>query len=137
MSGLEVAGVVLGAFPLLVSGIEHWRDVAKVGGFFWQIRKEYTRCQRNVQFHEILYKKNLRELLLPLISDGDEVAKLIANPGGQRWADKALQERLVGRLHDSYQLYQDTITEMNEIVEELKKELCFDKENVQDKLLSP
>jgi hypothetical protein len=107
-----------------------------VGGFFWQIRKEYTRCQRDVQFHEILYKKNLRELLLPLISDADEVAKLIAEPGGKRWANTALQERMEGRLHESYQLYQDTITEMNEIVEELKKELCFDKENVQDKLLS-
>ncbi|KAF2128931.1 hypothetical protein P153DRAFT_357424 [Dothidotthia symphoricarpi CBS 119687] len=137
MSGLEIAGVVLGAFPLLVSGIEHWRDVAKVGGFFWRIRKEYTKCQHNIQFHEILYKKNLRELLLPLIPDADEVAQLIADPGGQRWGDLALQERLEGRLHESYQLYQDTITEMNEIAQELKKELCFDKDNVQDKLLPP
>jgi hypothetical protein len=137
MSGLEVAGVVLGAFPLLLSGIEHWRDVAKLGGFFWQIRKEYIKCQRDVQFHEIMYKRNLRELLLPLIPDADEVAKLIADPGGQRWGDMALQGRLEGRLDESYQLYQNTITEMIEIAEELKKELCFDKENVQDKLLPP
>jgi hypothetical protein len=137
MSGLEVAGVVLGAFPLLISGIEHWRDVAKVGGFFWQIRKEYIKCQRDVQFQEILYKRNLRELLLPLIPDADEVAELIADPGGQRWSDVALQGRLEGRLHESYQLYRDTVTEMNELAEELKKELCYDKENVQDKLLPP
>jgi hypothetical protein len=137
MSGLEVAGVVLGAFPLLISGIEHWRDVAKIGGFFWQIRKEYTRCRRDIQFHEIQYKKNLQELLLPLIPDVDEVAKLIADPGGQKWCDRELQQRLEGRLHESYQLYQDTITEMNEIAEELRKELCFDEQNVHDKLLLP
>ncbi|KAF2818116.1 hypothetical protein CC86DRAFT_337510 [Ophiobolus disseminans] len=137
MSGLEVAGVVLGAFPLLISGIEHWRGVAKVGGFYWRIRKEYTKCQRDIQFHEILFKNNLRELLLPLIPDADEVAQLIADPGGQRWGDMALQERLECRLHESYQSYQDTITEMNEIAEELKKELCFDKETVQDKLSPP
>lgn len=137
MSGLEVAGVVLGAFPLLISGIENWRDVAKVGGFFWQIRKEYTKCRRDIQFYEIQYKKNLQELLLPLIPDVDEVAKLIADPGGQKWCDKALQQRLEGRLHESYQLYQDTITEMNEVAEELRKELCYDEQNVQDKLLPP
>lgn len=137
MSGLEVAGVVLGAFPLLISGIESWRDVAKIGGFFWQIRKEFTKCRRDIQFHEIQYKKNLQELLLPLISDVDEVAKLIADPGGRKWCDRTLQERLEGRLHESYQLYQDTITEMNEIAEELRKELCLNEQNVQDKLLLP
>jgi len=137
MSGLEVAGVVLGTFPLLLSGIEHWRDVAKVGGFYRGIRKEYTKCRRDIQYHEILYKNSLRELFLPLIPDAEKVAKLIADPGGPRWGDMALQERLEGRLHDSYQLYQDTVTEMNEITEELKKELCFDKEIVQDKLKPP
>ncbi|KAH7389317.1 hypothetical protein DE146DRAFT_635047 [Phaeosphaeria sp. MPI-PUGE-AT-0046c] len=137
MSGLEVAGVVLGAFPLLISGIEHWRDVAKVGGFFWQLRKEYKKCQQDIAYHEVLYKNNLKELLLPLFPDADEVAKLIADPGGQQWGDMALQERLERRLHDSYQSYQDTISEMNEIAEQLKKELCFDKETVQNKLSPP
>ncbi|KAF1925144.1 uncharacterized protein M421DRAFT_44651, partial [Didymella exigua CBS 183.55] len=137
MSGLEVAGVILGAFPLLISSIEHWRGVAKVGGFYWRIRKEYTKCQRDIQFHEILYKNNLKELLLPLIPDANEVAKLIADPSGQRWGDVALQKRLESRLHESYQSYQDTITKMNEISQDLKKELCFDKETVQDQLLPP
>ncbi|USP81802.1 hypothetical protein yc1106_09076 [Curvularia clavata] len=137
MSGLEVAGIVLGAFPLLISGIEHWRDVAKVGGFYWRIRKEYTKCQRDIQFHEIIYKNNLRELLLPLIQDANEVTKLIADPCGERWGDAALQQRLESRLNESYQSYQNTMTEMNEIAEELKKELCFDKKNIQDKLSPP
>ncbi|EMD65041.1 hypothetical protein COCSADRAFT_51158, partial [Bipolaris sorokiniana ND90Pr] len=130
----EVAGLVLGAFPLLISGIEHWRDVAKVGGFYWRIRKEYTKFQRDIQFHEIVYKKNLKELLLLLLHDVDEVAKLIANPGGLKWSDKALQRQLERRLKESYQLYLDTMTEMNEIAEELKKELYFGEKNVQDKL---
>jgi hypothetical protein len=64
MSGLEVAGVVLGAFQLIISGLEHWRDVAKVGGFWWRIRKEYTKCRSDVRFYDIVYKRNLKELLM-------------------------------------------------------------------------
>lgn len=72
-----------------------------------------------------------------LLHDVDEVAKLIANPGGLKWSDKALQRQLERRLKESYQLYLDTMTEMNEIAEELKKELYFGEKNVQDKLLPP
>jgi len=131
MSGLELAGAILGAFPLLLSGIEHWRDVATVHDLYRHIRKHYKKCQRDIQFHEIIYKNNLRELLVPLTESADEVARLVADPGGQGWGDKALQERLKGRLNDSYELYLRIITEMNDVVEEFNREICFDKENVQ------
>lgn len=137
MSGLEIVGLLLGIFPLIISGLEHWRDVAKVGGFFWRVRKEYTKCRSDVQFHEILYKRNLKELLLPIVNDADEVARLVGDPGGKDWSSKALQERLEGRLQESYGLYMEIIREMNETAEELRKELSLDKATVQSKLAPP
>lgn len=137
MSGIEIAGLILGAFPLLISGIEHWRDVAKVGGFFWRIRKEYTKCLHDIQFHEIINMNNLRELLLPLLQDAEEVAKLIADPGGKRWSDVVLQKQLERRLNESYQAYKNTMTEMTEIAKELQKDLCFDEKNIQEQLSLP
>ncbi|KAF2790435.1 hypothetical protein K505DRAFT_327588 [Melanomma pulvis-pyrius CBS 109.77] len=142
MSGLEIAGVLLGAFPLIISGLEHWRDVAKVGGFFWRVRKEYTTCRREVRFHEILYKRNLKELLLPIVDDDDdddggEVARLVGDPGGKGWSSKALQERLERRLQESYDLYMEIICEMNETAKELRKELALDKVTVQSQLAPP
>lgn len=137
MSGLEIAGVLLGSFPLIISGLEHWRDVAKVGGFFWRIRKEYNTCRREVRFYEILYKRNLKDLLLPIADDAVEVTCLISDPGGKGWSSKALQERLKGRLQESYDLYMEIIQEMNETAEELRKELAVDKATIQDKLALP
>lgn len=85
MSGIEVAGLLLGVFPLIIAGLDYWRDIAKVGGFYWRIRKEYSKCLRDVQYHQLLYKRNLGELLLPIMNnDADEVARLVAEPGGQR-----------------------------------------------------
>lgn len=137
MSGLEIAGVLLGTFPLIISGLEHWRDVAKVGGFFWRVRKEYTKCRSDVQFHEILYKRNLKELLLPIVNDADKVARLVGDPGGKDWSSKALQECLEGQLQESYGLYMEIIREMNETAGELRKELSLDKATVQSKLAPP
>lgn len=137
MSGLEIAGVLLGAFPLIISSLEHWRDVAKVGGFFWKIRQEYAACIRKVRFYELLYKRNLKLLLIPIVGTITDAQLLIDSPGGDGWSDKDLQERLRDRLQDSYDLYQETLVEMNEAVQNLRHELAHDKEHIQHKLAKP
>lgn len=137
MSGIEVVGILLGAFPLIISGIEHWHNVAKVGGYLWRVRKEYTKCLRDVKYHEILYKRNLRALLLSIAGEPDDVASLVDDAGGSGWKDPKLQERLEARLQESFTVYMEIITEMNETAEELKKELCFNKTTVQEKLIPP
>jgi hypothetical protein len=137
MSGLEIAGVLLGTFPLIISGIEHWRNCAKVGGYFWKVRKEYSRCKSDINFHEILYKRNLKELLLPIVAEAGDVDVLIGDPGGKGWKDQKLQEKLADRLQESYQVYVEVIEEMNETAEELSKDLCFVDVGVQAKLAPP
>ncbi|KAH7119992.1 hypothetical protein B0J11DRAFT_535004 [Dendryphion nanum] len=137
MSGLEIAGVLLGSFPLIISGLEHFRDAAKVRGFFIHVRKEYDKCHSNVEYHEILYKRNLKELLLPIVKDVGEAARLVDDPGGVAWSSKDLEKHLKGRLNESYDLYIRTIFEMNETIEELGKELSFHKATVHDKLAVP
>lgn len=83
MSGFEIAGVLLGAFPLIISGLKHWREAAKVGGFLWRFREEYSGCLRDVQYHQLCYKHNLKELLLPIMNDADAVERLVSDPGGK------------------------------------------------------
>ena len=137
MSGLEIAGVLLGAFPLIISGLEHWRDVAKVRGFWRHIRKEHTVCAREIQFHAILYKRNLRNLLSPIVSEPSQLDSLLSDPGGPGWQSKPLQERFASRLLDSCDLYMNLVSEMNEVARGLRRELCLDSTTVQSKLSLP
>lgn len=137
MSGLEIAGVLLGTFPLIISSLEHWRDVAEMGGIFWKIRKEYSKCREDVQYYEILFKRNLKELLLPLISDPDQVADLVADPGGTEWHNEDLKSRLQERLQESHLVYIGIIREMNKTAGELRNELAFDSTAIQGHLASP
>jgi hypothetical protein len=135
MSGFEVAGILLAVFPLIISALENWRDVSKVGNFFWRIRKEYGKCRHDMLYHEILYRRNLQELLLPIINDRDEVDRLLSEPGGQAWSSKAIQDGLQERLQtESYELYMTIIGEMNEVALHLRKQLSIDDPDVQSRL---
>ncbi|KAL7800195.1 hypothetical protein V8C37DRAFT_364409 [Trichoderma ceciliae] len=136
MSGIEIAGIVLRAFPLIISGLEHWHDVTRVGNSFWQVQKEYNKCLIDMKFHEICYKRNLKSLLLPIVNDPTDVDRLVNDPGGTGWSDQILQERLEDRLQESYALYMEIIYEMNEKAQELVAELSIDNPSVPSKLVS-
>jgi hypothetical protein len=85
MSGVEVTGLLLGAFPLFISTLEHYRDTAETLGVFWKIRKEYKTWTHSLNICQLAFEQNLQELLLPLIVDEDELQKLIAEPDGPEW----------------------------------------------------
>lgn len=139
MSGFELAGVILAAFPLVISGLEHWREVATIWGFYRRISKEYRKSHSDLLYHEILYKRNLEKLLSPLVEEpnrADKVARLISDPSSQEWKDRTIQERLEMRLKDSYSLYMVIMSELKEAMEAFGKDLSLGDQNIQRKLSS-
>ncbi|KAH7086605.1 hypothetical protein FB567DRAFT_603720 [Paraphoma chrysanthemicola] len=134
MSSLEIAGVVLGSFPILIASVEHWRDVANRGGYFWRVEREYVNCLKEIQSHKLLYERNMNELLSLILSNVGEVTKLLNDPGGKGWSDQSLQQGLARQLQESYGMYMDIIDEMNKSVQTLKKELILDRTAIQHQL---
>jgi hypothetical protein len=123
MSGVEVAGFVLGAFPLLISALEHYRQTAEVLSDWWQIKREYRKCKDEIRFHQLAFEQNLEKYLLPMIVDEEELQELIANPGGPQWRNPDLEEKLKERLPKAYDLFFSTILQMNDTMQELEKEI--------------
>lgn len=134
MSGVEVAGLLLGAFPLLISALEHYRQGAEVLEDWWHIRKEYKKCKNEIKVQELAFEDNLERLLLPLIVDDDEIAALIAKPGDMKWKDTKLEDKLKRRLPKSYDLFLDTIYDIKSTMDDLKEELGFGREAFQEGL---
>ncbi|KUJ07975.1 uncharacterized protein LY89DRAFT_742271 [Mollisia scopiformis] len=112
MSGVEIAGFVLAAFPLLISALEHYRETAEVLEGWWNIKTEYKKCMRNIKYHQIVFEENLEELLLPLIADEEKLQRLLQNPGGHEWDDTELEKILQKRMPKTYSVYLDTIKMM-------------------------
>ncbi|KAI9766750.1 MAG: hypothetical protein M1839_004781 [Geoglossum umbratile] len=134
MSGVEVAGLILAAFPLCISALEHYRETADVVGFFWQIQREYKKCKQSLSFCQLSFELNLEECLLPLIANEDELRCLLADPGGVAWQDTSLEVKLKERLPKSYGLYLEIIHDIKEITSELEQELAVGKAHFQSKV---
>lgn len=131
MSGIEIAGLLLGVFPLLISALEHYRRSTEVLDDWWQIKQEYTKCKNEIKLQELAFEGSLERFLLPLVVDDNQIAALIAEPGGTKWKDPALEDKVKSRLPKSYDLFIDTIYDIKTTVDDLKEELGVNREAFQ------
>jgi hypothetical protein len=134
MSGVEAAGLVLAAFPLTISALEHYRDAADTLGVFWKIRREYKTWMHSLNICRLAFEQNLEEFLLPLIADEDELQRLLAEPDGPEWKNPELEKRLRQRLPKSYDLYLESIDRIQDVMNELEHELGIHKVGFQSKV---
>lgn len=137
MSGFEVAGIVLGAFPLAITALDKYREVATRLGLFYKIRLEYKKCRDALEFHQLTFTRHLRQLLLPLVVDDDRIAVLLADPGGDSWRDQAVAGLLRKRLQDSFALYVGYIEGMESVMKRVNRELAADSDAVQERVNAP
>ncbi|PMD14530.1 hypothetical protein NA56DRAFT_693937 [Hyaloscypha hepaticicola] len=131
MSGVEIAGFVLAALPLMISGLEHYRESAEVLETWWKIKREYQKCMRNLKYHKVAFEENLEELLLPLIADEVKLHRLLNDPGGSEWKDPKLEALLQQRMPKTYSSYMDTMESMLETIKGLEESLGTDKTHFQ------
>lgn len=123
MSGIEIAGLVLGAFPLLIQALKTYREGAETLKDWWKIERAYKKTNQDLNYHQILFEENVERFLLPLVADDDELRALMADPAGKGWEDAELELRLRQRLPKSYDLFLDIIGDISGLVESLKGEL--------------
>lgn len=127
MSGLEVAGLVLGAFPIAIEVLGRYKEVARRLGFWYKIAAEHKKCDSQLKYHRIVYVNNLKKLLLPLAGlDDARIDELLDNPGGKSWTEVRTAEALEGRLGDSHEIYMQCIDDLQECLESMNRELAFD-----------
>lgn len=123
MSGFEIAGVVLGAFPLCISAMEHYADTKRAAGTFIHIRRQHGKDYRRIKLCQAQFTLIMRQLLQPLLDgaivDQDEYDQLLSAPGGQQWQEAhisaALSERLAEGGPDVVDALQDMMDTMTEL----------------------
>ncbi len=101
---------------------------------FYKVRLEYKKWRDDLEFHQLLFIRQLRQLLLPLVIDDDEAEALLADPGAKLWSDPSIAALLRKRLGASHQLYLEYINGMNRVVQEIHRELSVDVAAIQSQM---
>ncbi|KAF8417840.1 hypothetical protein EV426DRAFT_706577 [Tirmania nivea] len=99
VTGAETAGIVLGAFPLVIEGLKVYikgvstmRDMKRYEFILGQFKRDIE--MESTHFEDTCYQL-LQHMALP---EDVTLDKLMANPGGNLWKTEELQHALLRRL---------------------------------------
>ncbi|OBR08868.1 hypothetical protein CH63R_07633 [Colletotrichum higginsianum IMI 349063] len=128
MSGFEIAGVVLGAFPILCGTAKNLGTMFKKTKWWWQFETSFENFVSTIATQEIAYIQVLERLLGPLDVTEAEYDSLLRDPKSNLWHESHIQEELRQCLpHSKYTWFMWNLSDLNTAIEELQKLLPIDK----------
>lgn len=134
MSGLEIAGVVLGVIPLFVSAIEHYEDgirpfkTLKLAVY----RQELSNYRTKLSLEYGLYTNTLEELLANIVPE-DEASSMITQGYSPVWKQLDLEHKLKRRLGNAHTTYLMVMRQMQDVMAKIASLLDIEKQgNVHD-----
>ena len=122
MSGVEVAGLVLGALPILLAGLQFYAEGIAVTKRCWKYREEVNSLLDDLKAESSVYQNSIETILLGVV-DARDVAEFLAKPGGDLWLAPSFERKLKKRLGTSYDAYLSTILKLCTTAETFKARL--------------
>ncbi|KAH6656493.1 hypothetical protein BKA67DRAFT_687931 [Truncatella angustata] len=125
MSGLELVGIILGGIPLVISALEHYKEGLRSVQIWRKYGRELSSLVRQLQLQQNILT-NVFETLLEDLGLGSKVDIMVKEPFGRLWQDREIKNKLSQRLYRDYGLFEDTVKNMAEAIEEVKRKLGLD-----------
>lgn len=119
MSGFEVAGIVLGTIPLLVSALETYSKLMRDWG---KAPSELRSLNRQLSTERAkLY--NVCDLLISDAVSHQDIESMLLNPFGPLWKVKETNDKIRRRLWDAYKPFEETVMEVDEALQSIMQRL--------------
>ncbi|KAK3698107.1 hypothetical protein LTR37_017065 [Vermiconidia calcicola] len=138
MSGIEVAGLVLGVFPLVICALEFYQDAHKDLGQVGRFEFAYRKALEDVKDEQLVFLLTLEQLLLPLtrdeVLDEDGLAGVLADPKAPGWNEPDVADALQKRLGLAYSRFVEISTSLHSLISRLLVTLISDKPQLQEKI---
>ena len=127
MSGIEIAGLILGGIPLVISGLEHYEEGVSTIKVMFNYPSEFRFLSRRLRVEQDIFR-NAMELLLHDCIQDSLLSDLLENIGGKSWSDPAVERALRKKLQASYSVYLETVKDLNKTLREFKQRLKLDED---------
>lgn len=80
VTGVEVAGLALATFPLVISGLSHYVEGLETIRSWRQFRRELRTYSIAFETERVWYLDTLEELLEGIVESNEELASMVADP---------------------------------------------------------
>lgn len=111
MSGFEVAGIILGSIPLVISTLEHYKNGISMIQRYKRYERELQRLIRNLATEKAKLQ-NVCEKLLDGIIPPSRIDDMVENPGGDLWVRDDTQKAIRTRLWKSWNVFEETLRDI-------------------------
>ncbi|RSL80970.1 hypothetical protein CEP51_006180 [Fusarium floridanum] len=120
MSGFEIAGIVLGGFPILIEAAQPLSRYFQGAERWWHFKRDFITLISTIEDESIAYSQNLELLLTPVDIDPEVKASLQEDSGSRLWYDPEIQAKLRGRIKIQYMSwFLRQLIEMRETLSEI------------------
>ncbi|ORY19506.1 hypothetical protein BCR34DRAFT_620960 [Clohesyomyces aquaticus] len=122
MSGIEVAGLVLGAIPLLIAALEHYEGGLDSARSFFKWRGGLSGMIQALWYQHTSYVQSIQLLLEPIATE-QERQIMLDDATHILWKSTEMSEALQNRLGNAYQVYMHTVQRIEDIVKAIAEKL--------------
>lgn len=119
MSGLEVTGLILGAYPLVLDALDTYRDAWRKLAEWWDFQRTFEDFIDDVGIQRLIFEDNLEKLLAPFVESDRQMGSLLSDAYGNEWRNPRLEAGLKERLGRSYPMYMSLVKKINETLDDL------------------
>jgi hypothetical protein len=127
MSGLEVAGLVLGALPLVISALEHYANGVQTAKRFFRYKSELEVLSLRIRTERCMFINTLERLLGGIVRI-EHMSELLSSPGGDAWKNAEVDSKLKDRLRNVYKIYLDNVQGMDRSLRSIMGKLALNSE---------
>lgn len=127
MSGFEIAGVVLGSIPLLISALEHYGEGLSTIQRWRKYQRELQSLIRNLETERVKFQNVCEKLLVGLVPASD-IEAMIDDPLSDLWRRETIEKKIRARLWKSSAVFNDTVKDIVTALGEIKREIDSQKD---------
>ncbi|KAF2865617.1 hypothetical protein BDV95DRAFT_612491 [Massariosphaeria phaeospora] len=126
MAGLEVAGVVLGSIPLVISALEHYGEGVAVMKNMRDFEYVFDDIQTQFAASVGIYVNSCYQLLGPLNLPDEQMNELLDERNIRAWSEPKLQSGVQARLGPNTKVYISLMAKLNKRIRLFCKKLKLD-----------
>ena len=127
MSGFEIAGVILGSIPLVISALEHAGEGISAIQRWRKYKRELESLIRNLQTEQLRLQDVCEKLLIGLVP-ASQVEAMINDPLGKLWSREDIENKIRLRLWKASRLFRETVMGIKIAIDEIKAEIDSQKD---------